>query len=125
MGFKIPILKKNWTNVCHIWHTIFIMRVIRTDEFEDWFDEQTVKEQAQIDARIQRIEEYDHFGDAKDLGEGLAELRWASGRRVYFTRVFDNDGLLVLLVLGGIKNGQKKDIKKARLLVQKYASSEA
>ena len=97
------------------------MRVKRTHEFEEWFDEQNVKEQAQVDARIQRIEEYDHFGDAKDLGDGLAELRWASGRRVYFTRIFDANGSLVLLVLGGIKNGQKKDIKKARLLVRKYA----
>jgi len=99
------------------------MRVKRTDEFEEWFDEQTLKERAQIDSRIQRIEDHDHFGDAKDLGEGLAELRWANGRRVYFTRVFDVNGSLVLLILGGLKNGQKKDIKKARLLVRKYARS--
>ncbi len=97
------------------------MRVKRTDEFDAWFDDQNVKDQAQVDARIQRIEDHDHFGDAKDLGEGLAELRWANGRRVYFTRVYDTDGSLVLLILGGMKNGQKKDIKKARLLVRKYA----
>lgn len=51
------------------------MRVKRTDEFEEWLDSLTIKEQAQVDARLQRIEEYGHFGDAKDLGEGLAELR--------------------------------------------------
>lgn len=99
------------------------MRVKRAEEFEEWFEEQTTKEQAQIDARIQRIEDHDHFGDAKDLGDGLAELRWANGRRIYFTRVVDRDGSLVLLILGGMKNGQKKDIKKSRLLVSKYAGA--
>lgn len=96
------------------------MRVKRTLEFVDWFEALRLKEQAQIDARIQRIEQHDHFGDAKDLGDGLAELRWANGRRVYFTRLIDSDGQMVLLILGGIKNAQKKEIKQARLLIQKY-----
>lgn len=51
------------------------MRVKRTSEFGEWFEDLTVKEQAQVDARLSRIEEYDHFGDARDLGDGLAELR--------------------------------------------------
>lgn len=97
------------------------MRVKRTEEFVEWFDSLTVKDQAQIDARLQRIEQYDHFGDAKDLGDGLAELRWANGRRVYFTRALDERGQLVLVLLGGLKNAQKKDIKQARLLLRKYA----
>jgi putative addiction module killer protein len=99
------------------------MRVKRTDEFEEWLDSLTIKEQAQVDARLQRIEEYGHFGDAKDLGEGLAELRWPNGRRVYFTRVVDDRGKLVLVLLGGLKNAQKKDIQQARLLVRKYADA--
>lgn len=99
------------------------MRVSRTEEFIEWFNSQAVKEQAQIDARLQRIEQYEHFGDAKDLGDGLAELRWANGRRVYFTRALDDHGQLVLVLLGGFKNAQKKDIKQARLLIRKYAGS--
>lgn len=98
-----------------------MVRVNRTDEFNEWFETLTIKERAQVDSRFQRIEQYEHFGDARDLGEGLAELRWANGRRVYFTRILDQDGFLVLVILGGIKNAQKKDIKQARLLVQKYA----
>lgn len=35
-----------------------------------------LKERAQIDARVSRIEENDYLGDWKYLGEGLAELRW-------------------------------------------------
>ena len=101
------------------------VRVKKTTEFVSWYDTLMVKEQAQIDARLQRIEQHHHFGDAKDLGKGLAELRWSNGRRVYFTRVIDDLGNAVLLVLGGLKNAQKKDIKQARLLIQKYTGEQA
>jgi putative component of toxin-antitoxin plasmid stabilization module len=57
------------------------------------------------------------------LGEGLAELRWVNGRRVYFTRALDDHGLMLLLLLGGRKNAQKKDVLAARFLIKKYASS--
>lgn len=100
------------------------LKVKKTAEFDNWYAALRIKEQAQIDARLHRIEHYDHFGDAKDLSRGLAELRWANGRRIYFTRIFDN-GTAILLVLGGLKNAQKKDIKQARLLVQKYTDERA
>ena len=96
-------------------------RTVRLPEFVNWFEEQDIKGRAQIDARILKIETEGYFGDAKDLGEGLAELRWKSGRRVYFGRIRDPFGSVVLLVLGGNKNGQTKDIRQARLLLQKYS----
>jgi len=71
--------------------------------------------------RILKIQDDGYFGDAKDLGNGIAELRWKSGRRVYFARIRDLMGSLVLLVLGGNKNGQTKDIRQARLLLRKYS----
>ena len=96
------------------------MRVIQTSEFNDWYKRCSLKDRAQIDARIAKIEEFEHFGDWKNLGEGLAELRWKSGRRVYFTKV----GVRIILLLsGGLKNAQKKDIKKARQLIGKYADT--
>ena len=97
------------------------IRTIRLPEFTEWYETLDAKGQAQLDARILRIEMDGHFGDAKDLGNGLAELRWKNGRRVYFGRIRDAFGSLVLLVLGGSKNGQTKDIRKARLLLQKYS----
>lgn len=97
------------------------MKVSSTRDFDNWYDKQTLREKAQIDARISRIEESEYFGDCKYLGEGLAELRWKNGRRVYFTKI---DGTIILLLIGGLKNAQKKDIKKARLLIQRYAESE-
>ena len=56
------------------------LRIERTPEFMDWFETLTLKDQLQIDSRIQRIRDHGHFGDAKNLGDGLAELRWKSGR---------------------------------------------
>lgn len=92
----------------------------RTREFSDWLVGLTFKEQAQINARLERICSSHHFGDAKSLGQGLAELRWKNGWRVYFFRE-GKDG--IVLLIGGIKNAQKKDIEKARLLLRRYAHS--
>ncbi len=97
------------------------MRVKRLANFIDWLQSLDAKGRAQVDARVLRIELDDHFGDAKYLGDGLAELRWKNGRRVYFSSVRDEFGSLVLLILGGSKNGQNKDIREARVLLQKYA----
>ncbi len=93
------------------------MKVLRTSEFEIWLSEESPKIQALVESRIFRIENYDHFGDAKNLGEGLAELRWKNGLRVYFARIGQR---IVLLLHGGGKNDQKSDIKKARVLVDRY-----
>lgn len=96
------------------------LRTIRLPEFVEWFEDLNAKGRVQVDSRILKIETAGYFGDAKDLGAGLAELRWKSGRRVYFARVRDSFGSLVLLVLGGNKNGQTKDIRQARLLLRTY-----
>ena len=98
-------------------------RILRLPEFIIWFEEQDAKGQAQINTRILKIEMEGYFGDARDLGEGVAELRWKSGRRIYFGRIRDGLGSIVLLILGGNKNGHTKDIKQARLLLRKYSGN--
>jgi putative addiction module killer protein len=80
------------------------------------------KVQALVESRIFRIERYDHFGDAKHLGDGLSELRWKSGLRVYFARV---RARVVLLLNAGGKSDQKNDIKKARVFLEGYTDSQA
>lgn len=52
-----------------------LIRVERTSEFNEWFEGLNLKDQLQIDSRVQRIRDHAHFGDTKNLGDGLAELR--------------------------------------------------
>jgi putative addiction module killer protein len=53
------------------------------------------------------------LGDYKSVGEGVFELRFHFGRgyRIYFGMI---DNVIVLLLCGGDKNNQAKDIKKAQ-----------
>ncbi|MBL7663312.1 type II toxin-antitoxin system RelE/ParE family toxin [bacterium] len=98
------------------------MQVIRSTEFERWITSESAKIQALVESRVFRIEHYDHFGDAKYLGDGLSELRWKNGLRVYFART---GARVVLLLHGGGKNEQKNDIKKAKILLERYTTSQA
>ncbi len=100
------------------------MLLEKASEYSEWLDPLTKKELGQVllRMRIQRIELHDYFGDAKNLGEGLAELRWKNGWRVYFTKTVRSDNTVIVLLLGGLKNAQKKDIERARLLLGRYAT---
>lgn len=95
------------------------IRVKCTPDFGEWFEGLNLKDQLQIDARIQRIRDHSHFGDVRNLGHGLVELRWKNGRRIYFSRI---DKVVILLLNGGLKNAQKKDIQKAQILFERYTS---
>jgi putative addiction module killer protein len=99
------------------------MRLKRTSEYINWYESQRPKEKAQIAKRLANIEEHDHFGVFKDLGNFLSELKWANGRRLYYSIMKDDKGELILLILGGNKNGQDSDIKKAKKVLKKYIES--
>jgi putative addiction module killer protein len=100
---------------CHIWHTVRVW-LLRLPAFLDWLTGLSPKNRTHVDARLLRIQESDHFGDARYL----AELRWKSGTRVYFSKIEDPQGKAVLLILGGTKHGQDKDISKARALLRRH-----
>lgn len=85
-----------------------------TEQYLEWLADQTPKVQAQIEKRLENIRAHGHFGDAKRLDKILAEIKFNNGIRIYF-RMKTNDTLILLL--GGNKNGQSKDIKKARSLL--------
>jgi len=63
--------------------------------------------------RIQKLETDEHFGDCKTVGDGISEMRinYAKGYRVYFK---DKGNKIILLLVGGEKSTQKKDIKRAK-----------
>ena len=99
------------------------VRLKRTTEYIEWYESLRPKEKAQIAKRLANIEEHNHFGVVKDLGNFLCELKWNNGRRVYYSIMEDSSGDLVLLILGGNKNGQDSDIKKARKILKKYSEA--
>lgn len=96
-----------------------MIEVLKTDKYSDWFDGLTKKEHFKVDARIIRLEIYEHFGNVKYLSGGLSELRWKNGWRVYFSMLEHNK---IILIIGGNKNEQKKDIKKARIFINKHSA---
>ena len=89
------------------------MNSIQTPEiFDDWFvdlkDKQAVR---RVQVRIDRAEN-GNFGDCEPVGEGVSEMRihYGPGYRVYFVQ----RGIeIVILLAGGNKSTQSKDIKTA------------
>lgn len=86
----------------------------KTIEFDKWLRKlKDLKGKAKILFRIQKIKDDGHFGDCKPVGNGINELRvnFANGYRVYFK---EKDGKIIILLIGGDKSSQQKDIKKAK-----------
>jgi putative addiction module killer protein len=76
-----------------------------------------------IQARVARVA-VGNLGDVEPVGEGVLELRidWGPGYRVYFARV---GKVIVLLLCGGDKSTQRKDIKRAKAYFEDYKARSA
>lgn len=83
----------------------------KTEEFDDWLSDLSAKNEALVRSRLVKIRDEGYFGWYKILGDGLVELKWKNGLRVYFIRTGQTK---IRILLGGSKNGQKKDIERAR-----------
>lgn len=85
---------------------------LRTAEFDAWLSALRDKVgRARIIHRV-RSAEHGNFGDCEPVGEDLFEMRVhvGPGYRVYFTR---RGEVVYLLLIGGDKSSQKRDIKRA------------
>lgn len=71
---------------------------------------------ARIASRIDRLS-LGHFGDVKPVGQGVSELRifYGPGYRIYFIQKRD---VLIVLLCGGDKDTQARDISMAKELAQ-------
>jgi putative addiction module killer protein len=87
--------------------------------YAEWLDDLKDKiGKARIISQVDRME-LGIFGDSEPVGEGVSELRihYGPGYRVYYTREGKN---VYLLLCGGDKSSQKKDIKLAKQYWNNY-----
>jgi putative addiction module killer protein len=97
-------------------YNISMIEVRQTEEYSEWFANLRDKQaRARINARIRRLS-LGNPGDVKPVGEGVSELRidYGPGYRVYFLQ---RGREVVILLAGGDKRTQQKDIQKALELV--------
>lgn len=93
----------------------------KTPEYQDWLEDETYKSQVQIADRLAKIQLDGYFGDHKFLCESIWELKWVNGRRLYYAYLPE---INIVLLLGGNKNGQSKDITRAKKIFKKYIEYE-
>ncbi len=86
----------------------------KTTEFDKWLRKlKDLRAKAKILFRLQKIEDDEHFGECESVGNGIRELKidYAKGYRVYFK---ESDGKIIILLIGGDKSTQQKDIERAK-----------
>jgi putative addiction module killer protein len=89
-----------------------MMEVRQTDEYSRWFNGLRDRQaRARINVRIRRLS-LGNPGDVKPVGEGVSELRinYGPGYRVYYVQ---RGQTLLILLAGGEKHTQDRDIKTA------------
>lgn len=86
--------------------------------FAEWFNALDTKAALKVRTAIARMEA-GNLGDSKSVGQGVMERRltYGPGYRIYFGR--DGDKIIILLT-GGTKKRQNKDVERAQALWQLY-----
>jgi putative addiction module killer protein len=94
-----------------------MVEIRETATFGKWLDGlRDIRARARIMARIERLAG-GHAGDVKPVGEGVSEMRidYGPGYRVYFKK---SGRTLVILLAGGDKRTQNRDIGTAQRLAR-------
>ena len=91
----------------------------RTETFKKWIAKlRDQRARARISEYLERLLE-GNFSNVKSLGGGISELKihYGPGYRVYYT---ERKGLIIILLAGGDKSTQERDIAKARQLAKEW-----
>lgn len=94
-----------------------MIEVRQTVEYAEWYSRLRDRQaRTRIDIRIRRLS-LGNPGDVKPVGEGISELRidHGPGYRVYFVQ---HGSVLIVLLAGGDKSSQDRDIRLAKALAQ-------
>ncbi|AJI85174.1 hypothetical protein AW19_4146 (plasmid) [Yersinia frederiksenii Y225] len=92
-----------------------MITVLSTETFDTWIDAlKDIRAKTKIQARIRRLKN-GNFGDIEPVGEGFSEMRIHEGKgyRVYLK---SHGSIIVVLLCGGDKSTQQKDITKAKAI---------
>ena len=96
-----------------------MLEILKSTSFEKWFSELKDRQaQARITARISRLS-LGNAGDVKPVGSGVSEMRigYGPGYRVYYQQRGET---IALLLCGGDKSTQAKDILRAKRLAKEW-----
>jgi putative addiction module killer protein len=98
---------------------VAVIEIRQTTEYEKWFE--SLKDRTarvRVDIRIRRLS-LGNAGTVEPVGEGVSELKidYGPGYRVYFVQ---HGSQYVLLLVGGDKSTQARDIRKAKELARKH-----
>jgi len=96
-----------------------VVEVRQTENFDRWFRKlRDRRAKARIQVRIDRLV-LGLPGDVRPVGEGVSELRidYGPGYRVYFVR---RGEMLIVLLAGGDKGSQNRDISTALVLARSF-----
>jgi putative addiction module killer protein len=96
-----------------------VIEIVQSEEFERWIAKlRDLRAQLRIRARIEHLSS-GNSGDSKSVGEGIGELRidYGPGYRVYFLQ---RGEVLIVLLCGGDKSTQDKDIKQAKSIAKRW-----
>lgn len=96
-----------------------MIEIIKSDTFDRWLRKlRDPHAKARVEMRIRRLG-LGNAGDAQPIGEGLSEMRidYGPGYRLYYLQ---KGSILVILLCGGDKRTQKKDIENAKRIAKDW-----
>lgn len=96
-----------------------MIEIIQSDRFKAWWSSlRDAQAQQRIVVRIRRMS-LGNLGDAKPVGDGVSEARidYGPGYRLYFLQ---QDQRVIVLLCGGHKGSQERDIRVAKQLADQW-----
>ncbi len=101
-----------------------MIEIVQSDTFRQWLNNLRNKRAVErINARLTRVE-LGNFGDVTSVGDGVSEMRihYGPGYRLYFIR---QGAQVIVLLCGGDKSAQQRDIQRAKRLAAYWRQDNA